>query len=58
MVDFLLLIGSVLWSASLLFLVFSVGVAILSFSLIYFFAAVISFGAMSGFMVAVSAMKD
>lgn len=56
--DIVLLIGSVLWGISLLFLVFSIGVAILSFSLLYFFVGIIFFGAMSGFMVACAAMKD
>ena len=58
MADVLLLVGGILWGASLLFLVFSIGVAILSFSLLYLFAAIICFGAMSGFMVACAAMSD
>lgn len=56
--DIILLIGSVIWGVSLLFLVFSIGVAILSFSALYLFVGIIFFGVTSGFMVACAALKD
>lgn len=57
MADVFVFIGGILWLFSLLFLVFSAGVALLSFSFTLLLFAVILFASVSGVMVVAGALK-